>query len=223
MTDQRVGEIQAVAGADAVELPTFLPPKLRHQDSAAGAVRRSSPETSPAPEQGESARGEHGDADSVDVGPIEDVVMGEGGPSPASTDDAPPRVRPLVTAAQIDASARLVEVALMAATRLFNRRTATGPGDDRWLMSAQQRRGISRPFGRMLARRSPIPTGGENASDLADTVEGVVALIGYVIEQMTAERADLPRGMVAVEPVEVPAPAGPGATANPFDPASGVA
>ncbi|MFE7413145.1 hypothetical protein [Streptomyces laurentii] len=204
--------------SDVVAQPTFLQPEPPRQDRAdpdLTALHRP-PSNVPPPHQKTADEAPYvSDSDAVKS----DDRTADDGSSPEST-GKPVRVRPLLTAQQIAAGRALAESILMGATALMNRRTRVHGDDDRWLMTRQEREAVAAPLGRIVARRSPFPGGveGGDATDLADGMEAVVALIGYVIGQMTAERPEAPV-YVPAAPEEPPAPAGPGAGLSPFDPA----
>jgi hypothetical protein len=201
-------------------MPTFLQPEPPRQDLADPALttlHRPSSSDEPTDHQRPDDGPVFGSGSASDV--KGDNAPPMAGRSPASTAD-PVRVRPLLTTQQIVAGRALAESILMGATALLNRRTRVFPEDERWLMTKQERTAIAAPLGRIVARRSPIPSGGDggDATDLADGVEAVVALVAYVIGQMTTERPDVP-AYVPPAPQETPEPAGPGAQLSPFDPA----
>ena len=204
---------------DEMRAPMFLQPRPPRHDglNPEQTQRLSSPPESPSPSPSPSEHGE--DFSAVDAEPIADTITADGPSSPVSTRQ-PLAARALVTAEQVAAARAMVGAVLAGATAMLNRKTRQSESDDRWLMTRDQRETISAPLARILARRSPIPTGGESASDLADGIEAVVGIVGYAIEQMTAERPPAPvyveQHPADVEPI---APAGPGATANPLDPA----
>lgn len=205
------------ARAAAVSVPTFLPPAPQRQDFADPSRTQVHPQT-----RTEETRGEHpSEADSFADDGSDDPVSLAVGQSPESTGKGL-GLKPLVTASQVKATGTLVEAMLMGATTLFNKRTRTHPQDDRWLMSRKEREAIAAPFARILARRSPVPTGGEDASDIADGIEGVVGIIAYVLGQAMAERPETVTAAAVLnehQDDEPPAAAGPGAVASPFDPA----
>jgi hypothetical protein len=206
----------AEAPASGVPVPQFLqpePPRPRRQDSPDPDRLTVHPQ-----EAEEETRGSHPEdasaGDELGDGPAPMAA----GSTPAST--KAPRLRPLVTAQQIAAAKGIVTAALMGATALVNRRTKVHPEDDRWLMTEEELDAVGGPLARILARRTPIPGDGEDASDIADLVEGVVGLIGYTMRQLFTERPAPPIYVPQHQEDEQPAaPAGPGATSNPLDPA----
>jgi hypothetical protein len=162
-------------------------------------------------ESPEEVRGSHPeeDADSADDDPVQMAV----GSSPESTGKS--LLKPLVTAQQIAAGRAIMTAVLKSATTLVNRRTRATEEDGRWLMTKDELRDVGTPFARILARRTPLPSG-EQASDMADMVEGFVGLIAYAMRQMDERPAPPAPAQRQDEPA---APAGPGATSNPLDPA----
>lgn len=198
----------------SVGVPQFLqpePPRPRRQDSTDPDLTTVHPQESP-----EETRGSHPGVDDEDDGPAPMAATS----TPASTDKAP-KLRPLATAQQMLAARGIVLSGLMGATALVNRKTRTAPDDDRWLMDDGELEAVGGPLARILARRTPIPDGdGENASDIADLVESVVGMIAYAMRQAFTERPAAPVYVPQHQGDELPpAPAGPGATMNPLDPA----
>ncbi|MFD9053278.1 hypothetical protein [Streptomyces zaomyceticus] len=217
MTEQARARRQE-SRSDAVPQPTFLQPEPRRQDSPDPDLTTLHP-TADVPTQHRRT-----DDEAPAYATDSDGVKGDDrpmdGPSPASTADPKPvRVRPMLTSHQVAAGKALADAMLMAATAFMNRRSRVAEDDDRWLMTRQQRESVAAPLGRIVARRSPLPGGVEgNETDVADGVEAVVALVAYVIDQMTAERPSAP--VYAPPDVEeTPAPVGPGAALSVFDPA----
>lgn len=195
------------AGAGAM-VPSFLPPRL-----SPGRPRRQDPPPTGTPETTEPET-EHGYADDVaDVADVEpEMPTPAAGSSPASTGKP---IRPLATRAQIEAAKRLTGAVLMAATGLINRRVAVHDADRRWLLSPGERDAIATPLARIIARRSPVSVDGESASDLADGVEAVTALIAYTIEQLQADPGPAPGVVIATATEPTTTPAATAATATP--------
>jgi hypothetical protein len=202
--------------ASAAQVPQFLQPVPPRQDSADEVTIH------PA-ESRQETRGNHPE-DSYD-----DDGASEAEPSSlASTPRKGLQLKPLVTAEQIKGAQTLVGAILMGATTLFNRKLRHSQDDDKWLMSRQERDDIAAPLARIMARRSPIPGGGEEVSDLADGVEAVVKILAFALDQMIPTPAAA-AAMPVVQPAEVVReqaaqseplpPAGPGATFSPLDPA----
>ena len=177
-------------------------------------------------ESQEETRGQH---------PEDSYADGDGGANeaePSSLASTPKgkslQLKPLVTAEQIKGAQTLVATILMGATTLFNRKMRRDQNDEKWLMSRQERDDIAAPLARIMARRSPIPSGGEEVSDLADGVEAVVKLLAFALDQMIPTPA-APAAMPAVQPAAIAReqaaqseplpPAGPGASFSPLDPA----
>lgn len=199
---------------DAVAMPQFLQPQPRRQDSADPETTTLHPAETP-----QDVRSGHPEdaADAyVDARPAE-----TDGSSLGSTAE-PLNLRPLATEAQVKTARTMVEAMLIGATTMVNRRMRQHTADDRWLMSKRERETIASPLARILARRSPVPGGGEDVSDVADGVEAIVGVIAYCIGQMVAERTDQPMYIPpapAVQDDAPPAATGPGATLSPLDPA----
>jgi len=211
-------EVAPAANSGGVPIPQFLqpaPPPPRRQDSL-DPLRTTVPPT-------QETRGEHpGDEDEDEDEDFSADAMAEGPPAdsstPASTKAPAPRLRPLVTEQQISAARGIVRTGLMGATALANRKLRAHQDDRRFLMTEDELDDVSAPFSRILARRTPIPGGeGGDASDMADLVEGVVALLAYSMRQLFAGPAPMPTGVeYAPETTQQIPPAGPGATSNPF-------
>lgn len=200
----------------AVAMPQFLQPQPRRQDLAEPEQTTVHPAETPQDvRSGHPEDAADGYADAVPDTPDE-----TGGSSLGSTTE-PLKLRPLATAAQVKTAKTMVEAMLVGATTMVNRRMRRHPADDRWKMSTREREAIAGPLARILARRSPVPGGGEDVSDIADGVEAIVGVIAYAIGQLIT---DPPEGPTYVPPVPVqndapPAPVGPGATLSPLDPA----
>lgn len=203
------------APASGVQAPQFLqpePPRPRRQDSP------DPDRLTVHPQDAQETRGSHPEDDSAGAELGDELGPMAVGSTPASTKAT--RLRPLVTEQQILAAKGIVTAGLMGATALVNRRTKVHPEDDRWLMTEEELAAVGSPLARILARRTPIPGDGEDASDIADLVEGVVGLIGYTMRQLFTERPAPPIYVPQRQEDEQPAaPAGPGATLNPLDPA----
>lgn len=203
---------QNEASNRGVAIPQFLPPRPRPQDP------QPDPGSLHPAEATAETRGEHPD----DEGFGEENfavhrALAEATSTPASTDTP---LKPLVTKAQVDAAKGLVQAMLLGATTLVNRRLREHEGDDAFEMNAKELEAIGLPLARIIARRSPIPTGGNEASDLADGIAAVVGVIGYTMRQLTRDKAGpAPVQIVAQEQAAAPAPAGPGAMLSPLDPA----
>lgn len=213
MTDQQDGQPLA-----EVPMPQFLPPRTmpRHDPLPEGVTLHPA-STSPA--GGESTPSPEDDADSYDE---PDEPQGAAASSPGSTGKRARFVSPLVTAKQVEAAQSLVGAMIQGATFLMNRRVAAGnPYDERWLITPKQRDDIAAPLARILARRSPLPTGSEgSASDLADGIEAFAAMIAYTMAQMETPAPPAPvqlhpaQHIAGVEPDAPAAPAAATVTAT---------
>lgn len=206
--DQGTAALDAEASAGGVPMPAFLPPRLQLP-----RLLRQDPPEAVHELQTPTEETEHGR-------PIDPTADGSGfdvrdvpttdGPSPASTGKP---FRPLATRAQVEAAKRLMGAILMGATGLMNRRVAVHDGDRRWLMEPDDRDAIAAPLARIVARHSPVAVDGESASDLADGIEAVTALIGFVLEQVQADPGPAP---VILQATAEPSPTTSPADANPF-------
>jgi len=107
------------------------------------------------------------------------TTTGEDGSSPASTGRAFASGR----AANVKLAMAGISGALQAAGGLVNARLS--PDDLTWLLDENDVEQIAPPLARITARHAPMPNGGQ-ATDVADMVEAVIGIIGYVMKNMSA-------------------------------------
>jgi hypothetical protein len=131
-------------------------------------------------------------------------------PSPGSTKRAPGLLDDGIRRAY-EKTAKTVAT---AASALVDARAGAGTGA--FLMAEDEAADIARPASRILARHAPMPGGAGKATDLADAVDLVVAVFGYLLSGLArrtaafagAGSATVDQQGTTIEPSEEPITAG---------------
>jgi len=156
-------------------LPTFLPPQESPRSRRRALIQ------SPSPSSTEPAPSSTSDPDDFDASPSEDETPETltGSPSPAST--KPPRPLRLDAGVRKGYEQTAKQVAKAASTVID---TQLGAQTGAFLIADDEAQNIAEPASRLAARHIPLPGGGGQATDLADAVELIVAVFGYVMNSL---------------------------------------
>lgn len=170
-------------------LPTFLQPLS--QRSPRRDKQSPSPSDPEQPTPSSDPAAEDFASPSVDETP--ETLTGSS--SPGST-KRPPKILDAGIRKGYEKTAKTVAT---AASAIIDARLGAGTGA--FIMHEDEARDIAEPASRLAARHAPIPGGAGQATDLADGVELIVAVFGYVMAALSRRAQAFHGGqLVAAEP-----------------------